>query len=485
LDINSRNSGFINSRNLLQFCFTALTGQQSTYVAGVRIRYRQVQLGQVFSTQSSTTILQDSQIGSHVLLGGTSNGHLIQEGQRVEFVITPLVRNAAGQVVETTNSWYGNGVVTPFLDIFTNLNMIRTLTATAIGSISSAIVQQTTEFTVQIPSNGWSVSVPSNAISPDNFIWNLKFSAAHITGYHGVRIYRRAVRKVNGAPSVTPVNGYYANFKDQGRWELVGDILASDTVNYPIVNDLITVNLRQPTSTTEFNTYYERANLLGASSDVKNLIVRSGTRFDFNAIPLHNNALDCEFLIQVITGGGSVFSTRCTIMPGLPDPSSFNLVSRWVYDANINVDTTGRYIRAISSFDTADQTRYHRNLTPRSAQFTASISGTTMTVSAVASGTLTVGMTLRSTANTLTPHASIYFSTVYIVSQSTGTTGSTGTYVVSESVTLSSTTVFGTDGARTLLPNTHIVRRAALNSGSNASSGATVYTPPSVSPTII
>jgi len=74
-------------------------------------------------------------------------------------------------------------------------------------------------------------------------------------------------------------------------------------------------------------------------------------------------------------------------------------------------------------------------LQDRVAVFTASIAGTTMTVTAVASGTIYPGMVLTGTGVT---------AGTYIVSQTTGTDGSTGTYVVSASQTVGSRTITGT-----------------------------------------
>jgi len=65
------------------------------------------------------------------------------------------------------------------------------------------------------------------------------------------------------------------------------------------------------------------------------------------------------------------------------------------------------------------------------ATFTASISGTNMTVSAVASGTLALNQVLTDTTGQITPGTTI-------VSQSSGTTGGTGVYVVSNTLTVSS-----------------------------------------------
>lgn len=66
--------------------------------------------------------------------------------------------------------------------------------------------------------------------------------------------------------------------------------------------------------------------------------------------------------------------------------------------------------------------------------FTGSIATTTLTVSAVASGTILPGMLITGTGVT---------ASTYIVKQLTGTTGSTGTYQVNNSQTVSSTTITG------------------------------------------
>ena len=70
--------------------------------------------------------------------------------------------------------------------------------------------------------------------------------------------------------------------------------------------------------------------------------------------------------------------------------------------------------------------------------FTASISGTTMTVSAVATGVVLVGATITGTGVTAGTR---------IVSAGTGT-GGTGTYTVSDSQTVSSTTITGSSPVR-------------------------------------
>jgi hypothetical protein len=84
-----------------------------------------------------------------------------------------------------------------------------------------------------------------------------------------------------------------------------------------------------------------------------------------------------------------------------------------------------------------DTTQFSKNVTieDRTAVFTASIATTTMTVTAITSGPIYPGMVIAGTGVTAGTR---------IVSQLTGTDGSTGTYQVSVSQTVASTTITGT-----------------------------------------
>ena len=86
-----------------------------------------------------------------------------------------------------------------------------------------------------------------------------------------------------------------------------------------------------------------------------------------------------------------------------------------------------------------DTIQIERNveLQDRTATFTASIgpASTTMTVTAISAGPIYPGMTITGAGVT---------AGTYIVSQTTGTDGSTGDYVVSASQTVASTTITGT-----------------------------------------
>ena len=105
-----------------------------------------------------------------------------------------------------------------------------------------------------------------------------------------------------------------------------------------------------------------------------------------------------------------------------------------------------------------NQVAYQKNvnLVTNTAIFTASIgpASTTMTVTAVTSGSITPGMVITGTGVTAGTH---------IVTQLTGTTGSTGTYQVSTSQTVSSTTITGSAPSRIqfVLPGLYNIQYSA------------------------
>lgn len=95
---------------------------------------------------------------------------------------------------------------------------------------------------------------------------------------------------------------------------------------------------------------------------------------------------------------------------------------------------------------------------------TGSISGTTLTVSAIATGALFPGQTLSNTTSSIVPGTTI-------VSQLTGTTGSTGTYQVSVSQTVNSGTITGSGGTFTVagtITGTFAVGQTLTGSGVTA-----------------
>jgi hypothetical protein len=126
-------------------------------------------------------------------------------------------------------------------------------------------------------------------------------------------------------------------------------------------------------------------------------------------------------------GGGFAGSVR-----GF-QPSSGILLPHAMLMSNLDQESLGTTAENIVTFDTP-VIEYDVRAAAHEAEFTASISTTTMTVSAVASGVLLSGMTLTGTGVSAGTR---------IVSQASGTTGGTGDYVVTISQTVASTTVQG------------------------------------------
>lgn len=86
----------------------------------------------------------------------------------------------------------------------------------------------------------------------------------------------------------------------------------------------------------------------------------------------------------------------------------------------------------------------HVSVQNRTASFTASIATTNMTVTALSNGPIYPGMTITGTGVTAGTR---------VVSQTSGTAGGTGVYVVSVSQTVASTTITGTTASKLVVDN--------------------------------
>ena len=105
------------------------------------------------------------------------------------------------------------------------------------------------------------------------------------------------------------------------------------------------------------------------------------------------------------------------------------MTSKWTLNSSY-YGLSGFYSWGCSNIEVSNNTCVGFQLVIRggSASFTSTVSGTTMTVSAISSGTLVPGMVLSGTN---------VFQDQYIISQLTGTTGGTGTYQLAFSNTSS------------------------------------------------
>lgn len=144
-----------------------------------------------------------------------------------------------------------------------------------------------------------------------------------------------------------------------------------------------------------------------------------------NALRIYFNQLDNAFqsLLGTSTGGGKYVR--------FPYGAFSSLVTQ--HDGN----TATAYAMTFDSTDYSNGV----SVASHTTVFTASIgpASTTMTVSAITSGTILPGMGITGTGVT---------SGTYIVTQLTGSSGSTGTYQVSTAQTVSSTTITGTRASK-------------------------------------
>lgn len=496
-------STFSSNSGTVTLWIDTLTAQQSTYVEGAKIRYRQVALGQsTFAEWPDTNILRDASAGQFIRLGGTAAP--LTANREYEIVVTPLVSYNAARV-ETGQSWYARGVLTNAANILTSLNFRRLDTETAIGNISAVVVQDTTAYTIQVPSPlGWTARTTSVfSVTPSTLYNQLRFSYAHIDDFYGIDIYRRQVQQnTSGAPIISPGGtGFLAKYTGLGRWEYAGTVTPS---SHAPVNGIITVNLRLPPTGFEFNPNF------GVTAQHNHRLYQNSNT-EVNNLPLMFTNAGSEYLVIVRTGvTGATYSSKGTLLPRFLSSAGFGTVDTApaLYPL-INSDTTNTYIKNISDFNSLDLGTY-RNLTQKKAQFTGSISGTTLTVTAMDTVTSVIdnavlnqllpGMIItnmvegqsNATGNTLFTGSYTYsgsytttgVQTLRIVSQLSGTAGGVGTYELNFSASQSSTTLYARDGARETLSNDDIVA-AGQSASKNKNSARPSYTPPDTTPPAI
>jgi hypothetical protein len=179
------------------------------------------------------------------------------------------------------------------------------------------------------------------------------------------------------------------------------------------------------------------------------LLIGNGTGYTLNTITAGDN-------VQITNGTGNIqisavsttgvsanlAGTGITVSSPTGN-STISANARLIYGAFYSTENQPDGSTTTAYPITMNNTAYSSNVTiqNRLAVFTASIgpASTTMTVTAVTSGTIYPGMLLTGTGVTAGTR---------IISQSTGTAGSTGTYVVSVAQTVASTAITGTVASR-------------------------------------
>lgn len=143
-----------------------------------------------------------------------------------------------------------------------------------------------------------------------------------------------------------------------------------------------------------------------------------------------------ETAIAAWIASGSFAAISLTTLQGYSGSLTVTMDGYARTAASVNLSAATSFSNAASIIQTAINTTL-----PQQAQVTGSIATTTLTVTAVSSGTLAAGQTISGTGVTVGTQ---------IVAQLSGTTGGNGTYQVSVSQTVSSTTITSTATALTV-----------------------------------
>lgn len=211
---------------------------------------------------------------------------------------------------------------------------------------------------------------------------------------------------------------------------------------------------------------------LGIGTNLKYYIERGGSMYDITPIrstvtptnPFSTTSGSPTVVVTIANhgafNGDFVTFSGASAVGGLTLNGEFQIVdvltsATFTITASTNASSTatgGGSVTAVFQINTGlDSTLYANGwgagtwggiLPSSSVTFTGSISGTTLTVSAVVSGTLAVGQLITGTGVSASPPGS---SATYITALGTGT-GGVGTYTVGVSQTVSSTTMFAFTG---------------------------------------
>jgi hypothetical protein len=245
-----------------------------TYWYGQTIRYRPFTPG---SNPAYTTLLDKT---TTPIIDGTIPVIIspITFDQKYEIVVTPYVQ-VSGTKRDSDYSWYGVGYVNnaSTSQIFPadgnwnfNFNWQNMTTNTALQSLATAFAPPVmadatvtlTKFNTYLGNGSYFQTYfdRGSYFELANY-HTLEFSGSGITNYKGVRIYRR--QATGTAVEVVPGNAYtQARYYGWGQWEYV-DTTATK------------VNLRGPTSSAEFNSYYEVTYFTDVVSQGRNLNLKN------------------------------------------------------------------------------------------------------------------------------------------------------------------------------------------------------------------
>jgi hypothetical protein len=234
---------------------------------GQKVRYRRVMPG----TDPAFEVKWDKTTTPNATYNNIDTLYVdnIVYDQKYEYVITPQVMSG-GSIVDASQSWYGTGYIHnnraladyPFYNWNKNFNWQLVQTSTALQTIDAAfpvpvatdaVIQISTFETRKLNNTNYGGAARDLGTYFELGFWHyITFATSHIANFSKLHIYRRDAR-------LSPYAGVSANpFAGLGRWERI------------VWNSGTTLNLRDTTHGSEYNTYYQVSGFATTTFKVNN-----------------------------------------------------------------------------------------------------------------------------------------------------------------------------------------------------------------------
>ena len=280
---------------------TTFTDTDGVY-QGIRVRYRSL----APDTDNSIVTLDFLPVVQNAF-GYEELNFPINYGESYEYVITPVVRYQ-GEIVDCKQSWLGRGIIGANENPVT-VNHWRKLgfslvdTLVALNALSDTRTIITANPTVQVLSAAlWQTD--SIGLDQGSVYYQFEIDYSQITGYEGLRIYRRT----QSTDTTTVRDGISAGtYFGIGRWEIIEDTTTDASSRF-------TLNLRRGINFQEFT-------IQGTAGEVR--------PFYTTLKPIRSNAFD-EFLFVVKANGS--YSGTATYVRGTARAVDRNGRAQFFYD---------------------------------------------------------------------------------------------------------------------------------------------------------
>jgi len=372
----------------------------------------------------------------------------------------------------------GDSIYTPFIQLRaagfysgSNINAVLNCTVTSTNGTGNVVtVTSTTGMTVgspftvnQVITNAVSTNNSTNYITVGSTIgmypnMPLLFSGTSFGGLTSGTIYYiqaqtsttgiidtktiTVVTTSNGStnPVLTTITGGNMNITGGASF---GGLVAGTQYYIASIPSSTTLTLSNNINYTATVTATNAINNSVTFTTTNNMVI--GEAISLTGSTFGNLQVATYYVYQIIDSRNAILSTSATLSPMIQTTATGSMTASIGTTVTLTAGVTNGYL-----FGVAISNPTYTVSTPiTSSSFTASISGTTMTVTQVQSGTLAPGQGIALSSNNTVP------SLTAILSQLTGTTGAAGTYQLNTSSSIgSSATFISTNGFSTITVNT-------------------------------